>query len=174
MNTSGQDTKNSEAENSDNENYPPSHSRGARSKSPIATGEGSNWRQPPLREVRLPHLYQPPEAEGCCIPPYKEPTEPWSGVGTEKEFMKFLKDFIPCSEGDCKNCETNTVHNTILKEGTFQADNIDDLEKCVHTILYSDDQEDIECKKIYNDALEQNKEMHVLHNKMETVLKLDR
>ena len=44
----------------------------------------------------------------------------------------------------------------------------------MHTILNSDDQEDIECKKIYNDALEQNKEMHVLHNKMETDLKLDK
>ena len=42
LNTSGQDTNKSEAEKSDNENYPPSHSRGARSKSPIPIGEGSN------------------------------------------------------------------------------------------------------------------------------------
>ena len=92
----------------------------------------------------------------------------------EEEFMKFLRENIPCSEDDCKNCETNTVHNTISKEGTFQEDNIDDLEKFVHTILDSDDQEDIECKKIYNDALEQNKEMHILHNNMEAIDKLDK
>ena len=93
LNTSGQDTNNSEAENSDNEDYPLSHSRGARPKSPLTTGDGSNWRQPPLREVRLPHLYQPPGAEGCCIPPYKDPPEPWAGFGTEEEFMKFLRQY---------------------------------------------------------------------------------
>ena len=52
-------------------------------------------------------------------------------------------------------------------------DQIDDIEKYVHTILDSDDQEDIECKKNYNDALEQNKEMHKLHNKMEILNNLD-
>ena len=52
-------------------------------------------------------------------------------------------------------------------------DQIDDIEKYVHTILDSDDQEDIECKKIYNDALEQNKEMHILHDKMEILSNLD-
>ena len=35
---------------------------------------GLSWRytlrdpHPPLREVRLPQLYQPPSAEGCCLP----------------------------------------------------------------------------------------------------------
>ena len=76
LNTSGQDTNNSEAENSYNETFPLSHSCGARPKSPLPTGNRSNWRQPPLQEVTLPHLNQPPGAEGCCIPPYKEPPEP--------------------------------------------------------------------------------------------------
>ena len=57
LDTSGQDTNNSEAENSDNETFPPSHSRGARPKSPLPTGNRSNWRHPPLSEVTLPHLY---------------------------------------------------------------------------------------------------------------------
>ena len=87
--------------------------------------------------------------------------------------MKFLRDNIPCSEDDCKDCETNTVHNLKLKEGTFQEDTIKVLEKFVHTILDSDDQEDIECKKIYNDTLEQNKEMHILHHKVEIINNLD-
>ena len=139
LNTLGRDTNNSEAENSDNENFPPSHSRGARPKSPLPTGNRSNWRQPPLREVKLPHLYQPPGAEGCCIPPYKVPAGPWAGFGTEEEFMKFLRENIPCSEDDCKDCETNTEHNLKSKEGTFQEDPIKDIEKYVHTILDSDD-----------------------------------
>ena len=67
--------------------------------------------------------------------------------------MKFLRENIPCSEDDCKDCEKNTENNLKSKEGTIQEDYIDDIEKYVHTILDSDDQEDIECKKIYNDAL---------------------
>ena len=58
--------------------------------------------------------------------------------------------------------------------GTFQEDNINDLEKFVHTILNSDDQEDIECKKNYNDALSQNKEMHKLHDNLENLNNLDK
>ena len=42
----------------------------------------------------------------------------------------------------------------------------------MHTILDSDDQEDIKCKKIYNKALKQNKEMHILHDKMEILSNL--
>ena len=52
-------------------------------------------------------------------------------------------------------------------------DQIDDMEKYMYTILDSDDQEDIECKKNYNDTLEHNKEMHILHNKMEVLSNLD-
>ena len=104
LNTSGRDTNKSETSNSDNETFPPSHSRGARPKSPLPTGTRSTWRHPPLHEVTLPQLYQPPGAEGCCIPPYKEPAEPWAGFGTEEEFMKFLRENIPCSEDDCKDC----------------------------------------------------------------------
>ena len=52
-------------------------------------------------------------------------------------------------------------------------DHIDDMEKYVYTILNSYDQEDIECMKNYNDALEHNNEMHILHNKMEVLSNLD-
>lgn len=69
LNTLGQYTNNSDAEDSDNEYYPPSHSHGARPKSPLPTGNRSNWTHTPLSEVRLPQLYQPPGAEGYCIPP---------------------------------------------------------------------------------------------------------
>ena len=119
LNTSGHDTNKSETSNSDNETFPPSHSRGARPKSPLPTGTRSTWRHPPLREVTLPQLYQPPGAEGCCVPPYKEPPEPWYGFGTEENLIQFLNDNIPCCKDGCKNCETNTEHNLELKEGTL-------------------------------------------------------
>ena len=44
----------------------------------------------------------------------------------------------------------------------------------MHTILDSDDQEDIECKDSYNEALIHNKEVHILHDKMEDLNKLDK
>ena len=44
----------------------------------------------------------------------------------------------------------------------------------MHTILNSDDQEDIECKDNYNEALIHNKEVHILHNKLEELNKLDK
>merc|ERR1711867_306936 len=68
LNTSGPDTNNSETNHSDNETFPPSHSCGARPKSPFPTGTRPTWKHPPLREVILPQLYQPPGAEGCCVP----------------------------------------------------------------------------------------------------------
>ena len=145
LNTSGRDTNQSETNYSDNETFPPSHSRGARPKSPLPTGTRSIWRHHPLREVTLPQLYQPPGAEGCCVPPYKEPPEPWCGFGTEENLMQFFKDNIPCYEEDDKNCYTNTEYNLKSRENTSQ-DQIDDVERFVHTILDSDDQEEIECK----------------------------
>ena len=44
----------------------------------------------------------------------------------------------------------------------------------MHTILDSDDQEDIECKRKYNVALAQNTEMHKLLNNLEDLNKLDK
>ena len=43
-----------------------------------------------------------------------------------------------------------------------------------HTILDSDDQKDIECKKNYNDTLTQNNDMHKLHDNLEDLNKLDK
>merc|ERR1711867_58546 len=110
LNTSGRDTNQSETSYSDNETFPPSHSHGARPKSPLPTGTRSTWRNPPLREVTLPQLYQPPGAEGCCVPPYDERPEPWCGFCTEENLMQFFKDNIPSYKED-DNCETNTEHN---------------------------------------------------------------
>merc|ERR1712177_199658 len=91
-----------------------------------------------------------------------------------ENLIPFLKDKIPCCEDGCRNCETNTEHNLESKEGTLQVDQINDIEKYVHTILDSDDQEGIECKKNYNNALAQNKEMHKLHDNLENLNNLDK
>merc|ERR1711867_9708 len=56
LNTSGQDTSNSEITHSDNEQFPPSKSCGARPKSPLPTGPWPRRRHPLLREVVLPQL----------------------------------------------------------------------------------------------------------------------
>ena len=48
LNTSGKHKNNSDAEDSDNEHYPLSHSRRDRQKSPIATGDRSEWTYTPL------------------------------------------------------------------------------------------------------------------------------
>ena len=96
LNISGQDTYNSEITHSDNETFPPSKSHRARPKSPLPTGTWQRGRHPPLREVVLPQLYQPPGAEGCCVPPYDEPPEPWFRFGTKENLTDFLKDHIPC------------------------------------------------------------------------------
>ena len=48
------------------------------------------------------------------------------------------------------------------------------MEQYGHTILDRDDQEDIECKDNYNEALIHNKEVHILHDKMEDLNKLDK
>ena len=74
LNTADQGTCHSDTEHSDN--YPPSHSLQRKSKSPIPTGgEGSSWTYTPsiTSEVRLPQLYQPPGAEGSCIPQSNSP-----------------------------------------------------------------------------------------------------
>ena len=44
----------------------------------------------------------------------------------------------------------------------------------MHTILDSDDQEDIECKDSYNEALIQHRDVHILHKKMEDLDNLDK
>ena len=43
----------------------------------------------------------------------------------------------------------------------------------MHTILDIDDQEDIECKDNYNEALILNRDVHILHDKMEDLNKLN-
>ena len=53
-------------------------------------------------------------------------------------------------------------------------DHINDVERFVHTILDSDDQEDIKCKLEHNTALAINTEMHKIHDNLENLSKLDK
>ena len=60
--------------------------------------------------------------------------------------MEFLRKHIPSCEDDCKDCENTTAQKPSTEEGTGVDDPIEDIKKFMHTILDSDDQEDIECK----------------------------
>ena len=46
----------------------------------------------------------------------------------EEEFMKFLRENIPCSEDNSNDCETSTDHKLESKESTIQMDPIKDIE----------------------------------------------
>ena len=70
-----------------------SHSRQRRSRSHSPRGySGSGWTYTPLRDVRLPQLYQPPESlsRGLCIPRSDSPVQRWAGFNSEEELMRFL------------------------------------------------------------------------------------
>ena len=86
--------------------------------------------------------------------------------------MEFLRKHIPSCEDDCKDCENTTAQKLNTEESTVVDDPIEDIEKFVHIILDSDDQEDIEYKDNYNEALIHNKEVHILT--MEDLNKLDK
>ena len=86
--------------------------------------------------------------------------------------MQFFKDNIPCYKEE-ENSDTNTENNLKSRENT-SPDQIDDVERFVHTILDRDDQEDIECKLEHNKALAQNTEMHKSHDNLESLNKLDK
>ena len=86
--------------------------------------------------------------------------------------MQFFKDNIPCYKEE-ENSDTNTENNLKSRENT-SPDQIDDVERFVHTILDRDDQEDIECKLEHNKALAQNTEMHKIHDNLESLNKLDK
>ena len=93
-----------------------------------------------MRDVVLPQLYQPPGAEGVCVPPYDEPQEPWCGFGTKENLIEFLAERIPSYEEEEK-CVTKSENNLKMREVT-SPDHIDDVERFVHTVLDSDDKED--------------------------------
>ena len=71
----------------------PAHSCQRRSRSHSPRGySGSGWTYTPLRDVRLPQLYQPLESlsRGLCIPRSDSPVQRWNGFNSEEELMRFL------------------------------------------------------------------------------------
>ena len=124
-----------------------------------------------MTEVVLPQLYQPPGSEGVCVPPYDEPPEPWCGFGSQDKLMDFLADKIPSYEE-----EEQSVTNTIkLAEREIKSpDPIKDMEKYIHTVLDSDDEEDKKRKLEHNTALAINTQMHIIHDNLEHLSDLDK
>ena len=161
IHSSGQDT-NSGITNPDEETLPPSRYKGARPKEPLPIGSWPRRNNPPLREVVLPQLPQTPCPKGVCVPPYDEPPEPWCGFGSENELMDFLSERIPM-------CEEHSVTNTakLVERETKTQDPIKDMEKYIHTVLDSDDEEAIKCKLEHNTALAMNTQVHIIHDNLE-------
>ena len=86
------------------------HKRRARSHSP---GTYSGWIYTPLKEVKLPQMFQrtpSPSSIGCCVPRSNSPVQRWASFNSEEELTQFLHNSIPShSEGDCKDCERITT-----------------------------------------------------------------
>ena len=53
-------------------------------------------------------------------------------------------------------------------------DPIEDMEKYIHTILDSDDEEAKQCKQEYNTALAMNTKMHIIHDNLEHLSETDK
>ena len=86
--------------------------------------------------------------------------------------MEFLADKIPSYDEE-EQSVTNTENNLKMREIT-SPDHIDDVERFVHTVLDSDDEEDKKCKLEQNTALALNTEMHIIHDKLEHLSDLDK
>merc|ERR1712089_105354 len=138
--------------NSDEETVSLSKVTGARPKEPLHIGSWPRRNNPPLREVVLPQLPQSPCPKGVCVPPYNEPPEPWYGFGSENELTNFLSERIPM-------CDEQSVTNTTKKE-----DPMEDMEKYIETIMDSDDEDEKECKKDYNNALAMYTKVQLIHD----------
>merc|ERR1711867_211761 len=153
IHNSGQDT------NSDEETLPPSRCTGARPKEHLPIGSWPRRNNPPLREVVLPQLHQTPCPRGVCVPPYDEPPEPWCGFGSEDQLMDFLADKIPFYEEE-EQSVTKTIK--LVEREIKTPDPIKDMEKYIHTVLDSDDEEAKKCKLEHNTALTINTQMYII------------
>ena len=93
----------------------------------------------------------------------------------EEELTNFLKTKIQgASEDECKDCERIVTAPSLKTEESLRDDPIEDIEQYIHTILDSDDQDIIECKDNYNEALIHNKEVHKLHDTLEDFKTIDK
>ena len=75
--------------------------------------------------------------------------------------MEFLADKIPSYDEE-EQSVTNTIK--LVEREIKSPDHIEDVERFVHTVLDSDDEEDKKCKLEHNTALAMNTEMHIIHD----------
>ena len=137
---SGQDT-NSGNTNPTEKTFSPYRNKGARPKEPLPIGSWLRSHNPPLRDVVLPQLSQPPCPKGVCYPPFDEPTEPWGGFGSEEEMWNILSERNP-------SYDEHSVANTekLVEKETISQNPIEDMERYIRTVLDSDDDEAKKCK----------------------------
>ena len=143
------------------ETFPPSKCSGARPKKPLTICSWPRSNTPPLREVILPQIEQTPY-QSVRVPPYDKPPEPWRGFGSQDQLM-------------CEDEEHN-VTNTIklIERKTKTPDPIEDMEKYIHTVLNSNDEEAKKCKLEHNTALAMNTQVHIINDNHKHLSDLDK
>ena len=72
--------------------------------------------------------------------------------------------------------EEHSVTNTIklVERETKTPDPIEDMEKYIHTVLDSDDEEAKKCKLEHNTALAMNTQVHIIHDNLKNLSDLDK
>merc|ERR1712089_47595 len=81
----------------------------------------------------------------------------------------FLSERIP-------TCEEHSVANTekLVERETISQNPIEDMERYIHTVLDSDDDEAKKCKLEHNTALAMNTQVHIIHDNLEHLSELDK
>merc|ERR1711954_70181 len=85
--------------------------------------------------------------------------------------MDFLADKIPMCEEE-EHSVTNTIK--LVERETKTPDPIQDMEKYIHTMLDTDDEEAKKCKLEHNTALTINTQVHIIHDNLEHLSDLDK
>merc|ERR1711867_36554 len=90
--------------------------------------------------------------------------------GSQDQLMDFLADKIPFYKEE-EQSVTNTIK--LVEREIKSPDPIEDIEKYIHTVLDSDDEEAKKYKLEHNTALTINTQMHIIHDNLKHLSNLD-
>merc|ERR1712240_915258 len=119
-----------------------------------------------LEQIRLEHIYSLNTTKSCVssIPTSSSSTN-WSSDGLWPRSNTPPCDRPPDPEFDPK-IQQKTIPIVKNPEGKTEEDSdpIEDMERYIHTILDSDDEDAKQCKREYNTALAINTKVHIIHD----------
>ena len=113
------------------------HHRRTWSHSP---GTYSRWIYTPLKEVKLPQIFQrtpSPSSRGHFVPKFNGPEQGWVS------FNNIIREH---NKWDCKDCERIVKAPSLPIENNVVHDPLEDMEKYLHNILEDDDLDTVDCK----------------------------